>query len=41
MIAVLILAALLGASGRLVWHWAGRQNQRPEEHNTMTGETYR
>lgn len=37
MIAVLILAAILGAAGRLVWNWADRQNQRPEEHNQTTG----
>ena len=41
MIAVLILAAILGAAGRLAWHWADRQNQRPIEHNTMTGVTHR
>lgn len=41
MIAVLILAAILGAAGRLAWHWADRQNARDIEHNTRTGETYR
>lgn len=41
MIAVLILAAILGAAGRLVWHWAERQNRRPDNHNLRTGETYR
>lgn len=41
MIAVLILAAILGAAGRLVWHWGQQQNARPIEHNTRTGETYR
>ena len=41
MIAVLILAAILGAAGRLVWNWGQQQNARPIEHNTRTGETYR
>lgn len=41
MIAVLILAAILGAACRLVWNWGQRQNQRDIEHNMRTGETYR
>ena len=31
MIAFLILAAILGAAGRLVWQWADQQNQRDIE----------
>ncbi|QSL99832.1 hypothetical protein SEA_ODAY_88 [Gordonia phage ODay] len=31
------LTAILVAAGMLVWRWNDSRNQRPEEHNRVTG----
>lgn len=37
MIAAAILCTLLTLAGTLVWRWNNARNQRPEEHNQVTG----